>query len=963
MRPGRTSEAESTEGGSLCPICGTRFPASSPAGLCPVCLLRGATYRQPDLEPDQESSSVRDGAQRILPSPEERLFGHYEILIGEDGGLHELGRGAMGVTYKALDVNLGRPVALKLLNSRLLEDESARQRFLREARAAARVRHPNVASVFHLGSRGREFFYAMEFVEGESLAEHIKHDGRLGAKVALDITGQIAAGLAAIHKERLVHRDIKSSNVMLSPQETGGYVVKIIDLGLAAKALGELPKEAALSNANAFLGTPHFASPEQCSGGKLDIRSDLYSLGVTLWEMVAGAVPFTGSATQVMSQHLTAPLPLEKLKGVPKSLVGLLQSLLQKDPRKRLQEPSEVRAAVERIAQALDHRPLFSRFPPRNVLRRNVVILSIVVALSAVVATFLILQPFVQRFPRDGATVSLAPAETEKGIAVLPFENLSADQGSGYFADGIQDDLLTDLAKISALKVISRTSVMQYRADDKRDLRAIANALGVANLLEGTIRKEGNRVRISTRLIRANTAETLWAESYDRDLTDIFAIQSEIAQTIADRLSAKLSPAEKKTIWERPTDDLVAYDLYLQAKANATFLAIGDQREDMFKQVSLLTEATQRDPSFVLAYCLLARANDFLYKLFYDHTPERRKQAEAAVSQAMRLRPDTPEPRLALAHHLMVVDSDYEGARTQIAIAQQLAPNNVRAFEMLAQLDQKEGRWNDAPKHLQKAVDLDPRNLDALTQLEKAYSLMRRYQDSKRVWIRIFELAPDNPNLRLISGMSLWGEKGDLALLHEALALPYAASNSDAIGTRFQLAICGRDWAAAEQTLQSFQREEFPVDENFAYFVPRSFGEGLIARFQGDEQRANTEFSRARTRLQQNVAEHPDDGSSLSCLALVEAFLGDKEDAIRKGREAVEMPLSTEGTCLGSFFRLNLAAVYAWCAQPDSAIDVLAGMIGKPAGPRYGELKFSPIWDPIRAHPRFQKLLEETYPK
>jgi TolB-like protein len=424
----------------------------------------------------------------------------------------------------------------------------------------------------------------------------------------------------------------------------------------------------------------------------------------------------------------------------------------------------------------------------------------------------------------------------------LPFENLSADQGSGYFADGVQDDLLTDLAKISALKVISRTSVMQFRAADRRNLREIAGALGVANLLEGTIRKAGNRVRISTRLIRANTAETLWAESYDRDLTDIFAIQSEIAQTIADRLRAKLSPAEKKIIWERPTDDLVAYDLYLQAKATATFLAIGDQREDMFKQVSLLTEATQRDPGFALAYCLLARANDFLYVFFYDHTPERRKQAEAAINQAMRLRPDLAEPRLALAHHLMVVDNDYERARTQIAIAQQIAPNNVRALAMVAQLDQKEGRWNDAPKSLEKAVELDPRNLDTLTQLEKTYSLMRRYRDSERVWARIFELAPDDQHLRLIRDMSLWGEKGDPNLLHEALALPYAATNSDAIGARFQLAICGRDWAAAKQTLQSFQREEFPVDENFAYFVPRSFGEGLIARFQGDEQKANKEF-------------------------------------------------------------------------------------------------------------------------
>jgi tetratricopeptide (TPR) repeat protein len=280
---------------------------------------------------------------------------------------------------------------------------------------------------------------------------------------------------------------------------------------------------------------------------------------------------------------------------------------------------------------------------------------------------------------------------------------------------------------------------------------------------------------------------------------------------------------------------------------------------------------------------------------------------------------------------------------------------------MLAELDEKEGRWNDAPKDLEKAAALDPRNLDTLTRLEKTYSLMRRYEDCKRVWARIFELAPDDQNLRLIRDISLWGEKGDPNLLQEALALPYTATNSDAIGIRFDLAICGRDWAAAEETLKSFRREEFPVGEHCAYFVPRSFGEGLIAHFQGDEQRAKAEFSQARARLQQNVAEHPDDSSSLSYLGLVEAFLGDKEDAIRKGRDAVEMTPLPKLTA--SFIRLNLAAIYAWSAEPDNAIDVLAGMMGKPVSPRYGELKFNPIWDPIRDHPRFQKLLEETYPK
>jgi serine/threonine protein kinase/tetratricopeptide (TPR) repeat protein len=948
-----------------CPDCGTKVPTSSPAGLCPVCLFRGAMHSELEPAPDQEASSASDGGQRILPIPEERVFEHYEILIGENGQLQELGRGAMGVTYKAMDVNLGRPVALKLLSSRLLEDESARQRFLREARAAARVRHPNVASVYHLGSRGRDFFYAMEFVEGETLDALIRRKGPIEPELALGLTAQIAAGLAAIHKEHLVHRDIKSSNVMLSSSEAGGYVAKIIDLGLA-KAIEEIPRRSDLSTLGSFAGTPHFASPEQCSGNTVDIRSDIYSLGITLWEMVSGRVPFHGTVTQVISQHLTAPLPVQKLDGIPGPLIDLLKSLLEKDPAKRPQNPAEVQATVSRATQALKQR---RRFPVSvrwsSIVRPNRRVLSTLGILLAVGigALLFLFRPFVQSPPPAGASGSVASAETEKGIAVLPFENLSADQSSGYFADGMQDDILTNLAKISALKVISRTSVLAYRADGNRNLTEIGRTLGVANLLEGTVRRQGNRVRISTRLIHVPDAQTLWADSFDRDLTDIFAIQSEIAQTVADRLRARLSPAEEKIIKERPTEDLVAYDLYLQAKATATFFATGDQREDMFKQVSLLTEATRRDPGFVLAYCLLAHANDFVYAFFYDHTPERRQQAEAAINQAMRLRPDMAETRLALAHHLMVVDGDYERARTQIAIAQQLAPNNVRALEMLAKFDWKEGRWNDAPKNLEKAVELDPRNLDTLSQLEKTYSLMRRYQDSKRVWERILELAPDDQKLKLIKCMSLWAEKGNLDLVRETLTLPYTATNSDAIGNRFQLALYVRDWEAAEQTLQSFQRDEFPVDENFAYFVPRSFGEGLIARFQGNEQKANAEFSQARARLQQKASEHPADFASLSCLGLVEAFLGNKDEAIRVGKQAVEILPASKHAVAECFVLSNLAGVYAWVGEADSSIDVLAGMIGKPVGPRYGELKFSPIWDPIRDQPRFQKLLEAVYPK
>ncbi|MGA8482043.1 MAG: serine/threonine-protein kinase [Chthoniobacterales bacterium] len=313
---------------SVCQVCGTPFPATS--DFCPVCALRGA------IGDDQATSDL---AADPTPSPSELRFGHYEVLTREDGKPFELGRGAMGVTYKAFDVDLQCPAALKVINARYLGDESARLRFVREARAAASVRHPNVASVFHLGKSGGNYFYAMEFVEGETVEDLIKRSGRLEAKLALEIVTQVAAGLAAVNKQNLIHRDIKTSNIMVSLEEGGAPTVKIIDLGLA-KPLSDSSSQAGISVPGAFVGTPAFASPEQFVGSGVDIRSDLYSLGVVLWQMLAGQTPFRGSSNEVRHQHQHAPLPLEELRNVPQQAVALIVVLLQKDPARRFQTPA-----------------------------------------------------------------------------------------------------------------------------------------------------------------------------------------------------------------------------------------------------------------------------------------------------------------------------------------------------------------------------------------------------------------------------------------------------------------------------------------------------------------------------------------------------------------------------------------------------------------------------------------------
>jgi serine/threonine protein kinase len=496
-----------------CSVCGTLLADDS--SYCPVCALRGAVETQ--------SNSVSDTSSELR-------FEHYQVLRNQDGKPFELGHGGMGVTYKAIDTHLRCPVALKIISEQFIGNESARSRFVREARAAASVRHSNVASVFHLGESGGNYFYVMEFVDGETLEAFIHRRGRLEIDLALEIVTQVAAGLTAIHKQHLVHRDIKPSNIMLSWEEGRLENVKIIDLGLAKGVT-----EDTLSMAGGFVGTPTYASPEQFAGLGTDIRSDLYSLGVTLWEMLSGKPPFDGSAAELMDQHQRAAPPLVKLRNVPEPIMALLDVLLAKDPGQRFQNPAQLQRATTKVRGAIGSRLRLTADELRSVSaevtadtskgkpRRQAVrwLLARLCFAGALIAWFFF-------SGRSGllSNQRLVAASTEKSIAVLPFENISANKDDAYFADGVQDEILNNLAKVAQLKVISRTSVMQYRSDAKRDLREIASALGVANVLEGTVRRDGKHVRVSTELVDARNDRTIWADSYDRDLTDIFAIQT-----------------------------------------------------------------------------------------------------------------------------------------------------------------------------------------------------------------------------------------------------------------------------------------------------------------------------------------------------------------------------------------------------------------------------------------------------
>jgi serine/threonine protein kinase len=954
----------------VCPVCGMSFSAGTE--FCPVCAFRAA------LQPDCTSTELIDSS-----IPDLRL-GHYEIITHEDGTPFELGRGAMGITYKAFDVDLRRLAALKVISPRYLADESVRFRFLREARAAASVRHQNVASVFELGATGVNYFYAMEFVQGETLDSLIKRSGRLEIKLALEIVIQIAAGLDAINKENLVHRDIEPSNIMISLMADGVASVKIIDLGLA-KTLTESESQAAISLPGAFAGTPQFASPEQFTGSEADIRSDLYSLGVTFWQMLAGQPPFRGSPADVMHQHLNARLPLEQMKDVSQPVVALLEVLLAKNPAHRFQSPGQLLEAMPSVMSMIGTGGSITlqtlrRIPDQVGSQRQKtakisgwrtvllppfkirVLLSSAIAL--VVGCGLIVG--VKVFLEYRHVISEATAAPEKSIAVLPFENISANKEDVYFADGVQDEILNNLARIAELKVISRTSVMQYRADTKRDLRQIANALGVTNVLEGTVRRHSNQVRVSIELIDADNDHTVWADSYDRDLTDIFAIQSEIAQTVASKLRARLSSYERKDIEEKPTADLEAYDLYLRAKeliANAELFAIGDERENLLSAISFLEQAVRKDSKFVLAYCLVARANDDLY-LDIDRSTARRALGDAAVNEAVRLQPDLPETRLAVARHLYYCYRDYAKVRAQIAIVQGALPNNSDALTLAAMADRRQGLWDESTRGLQRAVSLDPRNPEGFTRLLENYMCLRHYQEAKKVCDRLLELGTDTPGFRVRKAFIGFAEKADITGYRAALeALPPSAKHD--MGTtaeRMYAAALDRDWKAAKEILSDDSNKELIFFCGTA--VPRACVEIWLAMVCGDHPTMEGRFGSAREELKQRLDQDQSDPKLLSALGIVDAALGRKDDAIEEAKRAVELQPISRDAMDGPSYVFSLAVVYAQTDQPDRAfeqLDILARIPSRWTS--YGLFKFEPAFDPLRKDTRFDELLARLEPQ
>ena len=573
--------------------------------------------------------------------------------------------------------------------------------------------------------------------------------------------------------------------------------------------------------------------------------------------------------------------------------------------------------------------------------------------LAVIVAAFVVL---LRRPARSNSAIA------DKSIAVLPFQNLSSDRENAYFTDGVQDEILTDLAKIADLKVISRSSVLQYKSGAPRNLRDIGQQLGVAHLLEGSVQRAANKVRVNAQLVDARNDAHVWAQSYDRHLTDVFAIQSEIAEAIANQLRARLAPHERAAIEQRPTADIAAFDLYTRAKSLILTTGFGVwQRSTLLQAVELLTGATARDPLFYDAWCQLVYANDLLYVGTGDHTSARLAAAEAALRTVARLRPDAAETHLARGSHLYFGALDYNGALAELDQAIRGLPNDSRVFLIKGVILRRQGKHEEGVRALQQAVALDPRNVFTLTQLTLSYRLLRRYAQEGETWDRILQITPEDlaaASQRAMVELMWHADTRPLHQLFERVRRERPGSLGEAADNWFICALAEHDWSAAEQALTALSGNAFWWDGPMV--LSGHFAEGLLARAMHDEPRARKAFSAARAQQEEVVREQENFGPALCQLALIDAALGNKETALQEGRRALELLPIEKDPMDGETLHAYFPVVAAWADQKDLAFEQLTHVLptaGASFIASYGALKLLPFWDPLRGDPQFEQIV------
>jgi serine/threonine protein kinase/Tfp pilus assembly protein PilF len=939
-----TADAYSQAGGT-CATCGRPLTQVGPKGECLRCLV-GLGFLADGEEPERPAARGR-----LTPGP--LRYAHFEVEVGPDGFPVELGAGAMAITYRARDTVLNSEVALKVIDRRVAQNPGARSRFLREARAAANIHHPNIARVTYYGEQDGECFYAMELVKGETLEARVRRDGPMPLALALQVIEQAARALAAAEACGVVHRDIKPSNIMLESEASGAPTVKLIDYGVA-KVMGPKVELGIEQTQAGFIGTPAFASPEQFAGVQqlpIDTRADIYSLGVTFWYLLTGRTPFVGRTMEEIRARQTDELPLEQLRNLhlPAQVIGLLKSMVAPDPKNRPQTARELLSAVHSC---------YERFNPKARSRRRRVAFAAAAATLAIGA--LALGTWLYQRARPFTPM-------ERSIAVLPFENLSSDKENAYFAEGIQDEILTRLSKIADLKVISRTSTQHYKSTPE-NLPEIAKQLGVAHILEGSVQKSADAVRVNVQLIKAATDSHLWSDTFDRKLTDIFSVESEVSKAIADQLRAKLTGQEQEIIAAKPTNNPEAYDAYLRGLAYTLKTAFTPANS--LAAQKYLREAVQLDPKFALGWALLSYvdASGYLTQSLQP-TAALREEARQAADKALTLQPNLGEAVFAKGFYHYACLKDYDTAVKYLEQAYQLLPNNSRIPQALAYVERRLGNWDKSEAYFNEAEKLDPRNVNLLSQHARSYVCLRRFPEALAKLEQILNITPDDIDTLVLKARIAQAE-GDLPRASALLApLRLGADYANALETQVYQAILELRPAAIIAQLKEVLAKP---DQALGYYNGElRFWLGWAQEVAGDHEAARESWSQARSELEPLLKEQPENFVLMGDLALTNMWLGDNAAALTLAERAIALFPIDKDALTGPRPLDILARVAARAGDPDRAISALTKLLSIPyeaplaANPPLTPalLRLDPMFEPLRKDPRFQKLVAGSPPK
>ncbi len=863
--------------------------------------------------------------------------------------IEEIGRGGMGRVYKAVDSELREKIAIKLLKPEISSNPKTVERFRNELKYARKIRHKYVCQMFDLNRDDTTAYITMEYVHGENLKSFIRQSGQLSAATTVRIARQICEGLAEAHRLGVIHRDLKPSNIMIDDDGNA----RVMDFGIARSLTDEETEEGLM------IGTPEYMAPEQVEGESADQRSDIYSLGVVLYEMLTGKQPFEGHTPISIAVKHKEETPLDPRSlnpQIPDALNAIVLKCLEKYKRDRFQNADQILDALASLppAQARSGESSFASQPSpvdRKPGASRTLLLILGGLLAVLFAGFIYL------------TV-LKPKAIESNdrtmLAVLPFENLGAQEDE-YFADGITDEITNRLAALARLGVISRTSTVQYKETTK-SIRRIAEELNVDFVLEGSVRwsrnPEGNgRVRVNTQLVRVSDDTHIWSESYDRIISDIFAVQTDIAEEVARRLDLTVLEPERQALNTAPTENLEAYDFYLQGREHEeNGWAYLDNREfDL--AISLLERATELDPDFALAYVRQSYLHSRLYFFSVDRSEERRARSRTAVNRALEIDPDFPEAHWASAFYHYWCLSDYARAAEIFEAVQKVRPNIDP--QVLGYIQRRQGKWQECVDTLERAVRINPRDTQIIYELGGACLSLHRFESAEAYFDRVLEIHPDHLPAQLGKITIRIQKDGDITAARTLWEALPSHQLKDYMG--LTLDMLDKDYDSVLERLEALDYHYYE-GQHFLFLKDLVIAEILTAR--GERVRAAPYADAARSLLETAVTAQAQDPRFHATLGLAYAYLGRADDAIREGERAVELHPVERDAAQGPIYLLNLARIHTQLDEPDKALDLIERLLDIPHAEylwhiiSIPQLRLDPAWDKLREHPRFRKMVE-----